>query len=309
MIQLVEKSLDNLNLGLFITNDEPAYKIASFLMKLTSMGYVSNNDVNHDVYLQQEQIHGSRIKFYKIGPRRVFHSQNFIDYSIPNSNTSLKYNILRHGVSISMNKTLDRYDNNVHLYTKHLDVNSLILPKLSATSEIRPYVFEETNKEEEKQKNENSLDNNIRYIQFFEFNWSKITTLAAISYLCQKTNSLNIPLRTFAKLHKYIDAISTFKEVNKDARKKLIDLCTIFKNNKTINKLTNGILTLEKSSYDSLKYLTITVAGIKIIHENNFHKFNYLDHPAINFLTNFLEISNTFPLLEANISKEILTGI
>ncbi len=308
MIQVTERSLNSL--GLFISKEEPTYKILTFLMKLLAMGYISQNDVAYDVYHQQAQMAGSRIRFYKVESRRAFNTPSNITYNKPNSNITLRFNVTqRKGVTVTLDSQLKQYDNNVHLYTKYLDTTTLNLPKINSHSEIKLDVFKETMNEDVKKDNENFLERVVNFSQFFEFNCSKITTLAALANLYQSTSNLNVPLRTFAKLHKYLPAITTFKEVNKDARRKLIDLCTIFKNNKTIEKITNGIIKLEKSSLSATKTLAIEIAGIKILHENNFSKFNYLDHPAINFVTNFLEISDTFPILEAKISKEILTGI
>ena len=92
---------------------------------------------------------------------------------------------------------------------------------------------------------------------------------------------------------------------SKNAKNQFIELCEIFNNNNVLKKLkANGLEFIK-----DLKRLKIELFGIQIINVLDLLKFKYLDHPGINFCADFLDKSNTFGIIEAKMSKEIISRI
>lgn len=311
MITVENKNQINNSVTMFISDDEPLYKYSAIFVKMLQQNYItgqdSQNDISNAIY-SQNNIAGKRIKFYK-----VHHAIS--SYSFLNTNTakfdfknSLKLLSTNHRGNITFKYDITFNENLTDLslekYSKNMISIQSSFPKIEASIDFDNKVLLPTE--------EDKLTNILGKMMFFEQHYEKIKIFCHLTAFCNHDNTFKMNLREFSKLNKYISFIDQIGKPTNSARRQFLELCAILKDNKIIDNLKINMLTFNKIKQygsDNLSTLKIKFLNFPIIHEKTFGRFNYLDHPGINFLADFLDKAGLLDIVEARISKEILTKI
>ena len=320
MIQVETKNAINKTVTIFISSDEPLYKYAAFFIKMLQKNYVTGLDGKPDVnsaFNSTYNCYGNRIKFYESRNNAIS------EYSYLTIQTTKRneQNQLEESLKLKLRNQRNNFDiqylidftnssnntsiNMLNIFSKNMPINQISFPKIESTLNFNSAAIYQNNEEYNPY-----ADKIINELIFFESHYDKTKLLGTLSSFCESTSdTIKINLRQFTKLSKFIPFIEQIKYPSNKSRNRLIENCSIFKMNKVLETLKNGILTFTKMGAGSNTSLKVKLLNFTLFHEQNFNRFKYLDHPGINFLADFLDKTNQFDILEARISKEILTRI
>lgn len=335
MLKVVSQT--NLDTIIFIGDDEPTYKITGLILGLFKKGFCCEGRGATTTTFMMDQdgnsINGIRVRFSKITStvsqsyRRFSAQRSYFKRQITNSSgTTFILDItkginFRDKATISINATPSEEEqrklfvNNIlSKYSRHIKcTNDLIkLPPIISTADINDSDLLTASKEsildeKEKEMSKIRLDTIVTRVQNLEENYQYLYPVLSMRVLSGREDMTKQPisLAEFDKFSKQIDVIKEVSIPSNDARNKLIELCNIFSKNNVLQKLKANNFEFVKISDD----LIINFFGIPIIREHDFRVFKYFDHPGINFCADYLDKTKTFDIIEAKISKEIITRI
>jgi hypothetical protein len=325
MLQILSQT--NLDLIVFIGNDEPDYKVVALNLGLFKKGYrcdgvgaITKNVMHNHI---GQEVEGYRTRFTKSEEyrnysqygthhrvSRSFFRRNFLNKNSNAINLSISRGIHSNNVEINYEITPSPQDNEdmltsdiISKYSNHvkLSKNTSILPNIYAQLDIHgdDFKVDETA--------ELHIDIAVNRVREFENNFLKLYPLLVLRNFTGMSNSSKqkISLIDFGKILKYDRILEEVSIPARAARNKFIELCEIFNNNTVLTKLKANNFEFLKNS----NRLIITLFGIQLINEEKFKFFKYFDHPGINFCADFLDKSKTFDSVESKISREIITRI
>jgi hypothetical protein len=317
---------------MFIGHDEPTSKILGLNLGLLKKGFrcdgtgAITTTFMPDSY--DRNVEGIRVRFTKTEQRQIS-SSRYSKYSSNNrsffkrvtniENTKTELTIsrgVRHNgkTEISIRVTPSIEDRKklfdidiVSRYSRHIRTTEdiTILPTIQSSADVNDDNLSPKPEEEESAKlyldtivtRAKEFDDSFKYIYPFlvmrNFTGISNTTLQQIS------------LAEFDKFNRQMDIIHEVSIPSNCARKNFIEICDIFKNNNVLTKLKANNFEFRKDRNN----LLVDFFGVTLINEENFKVFQYFDHPGINFCADFLDKSRTFNIVEAKISKEIITRI
>lgn len=307
MIQIDETNeIQNGMVTIFFSSDEPLYKYFAVFLKMLKDHYATGLEHENDIqtaYNSKFDCYGKRIKFYRIN--NIIRSSGM---SIKKSNDlsiSMLYQFGKPTVSYKVKSDTGIRDTNLFnticdiASENYINAKNLFLPELDASYTLKKdHIFSD---------NFNFCNTLINYLIFFESNYSNLDILRVLT-ACNDNNTtkIRLNLRDISKLNKYISILQQIERPSAEAIKKFIEICIIFKTSKSLLKnLKVGAWNFTKED----NYLNINLLNFKLISDQNFNKFKYLDHPGVNFAASFLDKTNTLSSIETHLSKEILTNI
>lgn len=327
MIQVAKET--NLDKTIFISDDEPDYKLIGLFFGMAQKKYYCSNESSSQ-YLKMAN--GDNIS--GMFPR--FEKADFIASSSKRRNFEIRRNSFQENFNSAL---LAKYD----IRSKHSDngdisysitanlknparllnflgkgkFDSIVNPVIKAHMDLDVFqqnitkdtIMDEKEKEIIKSESE-ILSESILKFRFFEENINNLIQLCLFPQISNYQNSqlLNLNIRSVSKLKKIFPIINSIEIPAKESKKKFIELCNIFKQNKIVDKvqINNFLFTKNRDITDSLE---IRIIGIPIILEQSFERFLYIDHPGINLVTNIFERLKLFDTLESKLFKEILVKI
>ena len=194
-------------------------------------------------------------------------------------------------------------------YSRHIKTtrDMATLPDITTSADIKEEDFRPKT-DEEKVAGDLHLDTVVTRVKEFEENYKHLYPLLMMRNFTgiSNTTTHDMSLAEFCKFSKQVNVIKEVSIPTICARKKFIELCDIFKNNKVLTTLKANNFEFRKDHSNSL---IIEFFGVSMVKETGFNHFKYLDHPGINFCADYLDKSRTFDIVEAKISKEIITRI
>jgi hypothetical protein len=308
LIEVVEKT--DLEVTVFISNDEPFYKTSAIVLGFSQKGlttYYSN--VKTDVTFKEHI--GRLITFVKQQYANKRETIEFIRFS-----NSKKINDVRYTKYTSIKNQEIIFDDLIESDFQS-NITKLIYPRFGEY--LKPETLDvhfkvtSTFHRQNQDDNENEINHIIsRLITLEEQAFGYLLIPAAIHQMNTNNSALHqvIQLREISKINKYLSIFDSCGIPSKETKKKFIDLCQIIRDNKVIETLKMNMIILTKSNeLGGNKTLTCKFLGFQLFREEKFKKFIYLDHPGINFIADFLDKADLLNTLEARISKEILTRI
>lgn len=323
MLQVLSQT--NLDTVLFIGNDEPIHRVVAVNLGLFKKEYhcegtgAMSTTFMTDVH--SNRIEGLRTRFTKTRSYSR-HSQNrsYFKRKTINENTETELTVSRNVKHFGKIEILIKITPSVEDRKKLLDVDVLsrysrhiktteektILPALISSANIGQDIIS-PKLEEDEENAKLALDTIVVRVKNFENNFKQFYPLLVLRDFTEISNSTaqNISLAEFDKFNKQLDIIEEVSIPTNYARKKFIEICEIFKNNNVLTKLKANNFEFRKDRHN----LVIELFGVPVINEKNFKHFQYFDHPGINFCADYLDKSRTFDIIEAKISKEIITRI
>ena len=335
MIEITKQT--NLDVNFFISQDEPFYKILSLYIGMLKKDYLL---VNNSPFIRSSNSNGDTINFTKFDSNK--HSRNHqqpVKRTITVIDNNNDINITQKivitkphrwqsaalQVSYEMTSQNSNSSNLIQKYSSDLNISKLNLkmPKIKYQIELpMDQIIEDSTAKNVALKpsgtsspqpiteiDDNNLNINLGRIKFFEENWKRISPVFLMVNFCHNPAPIQITqdIKDFAKLNKYINTIEETSIPTNEAKRKFLDLCSLFKKNTVVNMIKISNLTFNKNDYtNSLK---IKLTNLDIAHEKSFDVYNYIDHPGLNFLSDFLDRTRLFDIVEAKISKEIITRI
>lgn len=336
MLQVLSKT--NLDLTMFIGNDESHHKIVGLNLGLFQKGYHCEGTgaiaTTFMTDLSGKSIEGLRTRFTKTDSSNSYNSssryynnssrgrysasRSHFNRKITNENTISEMRISR---GIRSNRTEidmkilpssgDRkmlFDCDiVSRYSRHIKTTEemTILPCIQSKLELNNENFSPKLGEEEEAKLH--MDSVVVKVREFEENFKCLYPFLVLRNFTGISNTAaqEISLAEFGKFARQIDIIQEVSIPSKCAKKKFIEICEIFRDNKVLTKLKANNFEFRKLN----NRLSVEFFGIQMINDDNFKPFRFFDHPGINFCADYLDKSRTFDSIEAKISKEIITRI
>ncbi len=322
MIDIISQT--NVDTILFIGHDEPHHKIVALNLGLIKKGY-SCGGVGSISQVLHNGTNGIRVRFTKSEKQYNKRDVSLFRQIIQDpTNPSGK---LR---ELSVSKSIHRYSNvtvdlKIHPQSTDIDIinetdpfskfsqhiqttkEMYVLPEIQATAELDNRDFADYMPEDNEIVAKQHMDTLIVRIKTFEENYKILYPILTMKFFANANYQLPhiMKLTNFDKIIRYAEVLKCVNYPSKSAKNQFIELCEIFKNNNVLRKLKANGLEFIKDS----KRLTIEFFGIQIINVLDLLKFKYLDHPGINFCADFLDKSNTFGIIEAKMSKEIISRI
>jgi hypothetical protein len=326
MLQVLSQT--NLDLTMFIGNDEPTFKIAGLNLGLFKKGYhCEGTGAIATTFMSDpygKHIEGLRTRFTKTENARYHHSR----YSQSRSHFKRKVNVENTLIDLTVSRGIKRngkvevsvrivpsdedrkklLENDiVSKYSRHIKTSEemVIIPVFNSSVDVNSNDF--FPKTEEEESANLHLDTIVARVKDFEESHKHLYPFLVMRNFTGLSNSTHqeISLAEFDKFTRQISIIEDVSIPTKCARKKFIEICDIFKNNNVLTKLKANNFEFCKTS----KGLAIEFFGIQLVNEEEFKHFQYFDHPGINFCADYLDKSKTFDIVEAKISKEIITRI
>lgn len=330
MLQVLSQT--NLDLTMFIGNDESHFKIVGLNLGLFQKGYhcegtgaiattfmtdtvgksveglrtrftKTNTSNNYNYSSRYNKGNSNRSHFKRKVIKENTTSELMISRGIRSNRTEIDVKIIP---SLEDRKTL--FDSDiVSRYSRHIKTTEemTVLPVIISKLELNNENF--TPKPEEVEDAKLHMDSVVVKVREFEENFKCLYPFLVLRNFTGVSNNTaqEISLAEFSKFSRQIDIIQEVTIPSKNAKKKFIEICEIFRDNKVLNKLKANNFEFTKFN-DKLK---IEFFGIQMFNEDNFKPFKYFDHPGINFCADYLDRSRTFDSIEAKISKEIITRI
>ena len=333
MLQVVSQT--DLDTVLFIGNDEPVHKIVGLNLGLLKKGFHCDGTgaitATFMTNAVGNAIEGLRTRFTKTTQhqsnlyssrhsRRYFSNKSFFKRKTVEDNTTTELTVsrgiksnskvevsLRISPSVEDRKKLLEIDI-ISKYSRHIKTTDemAIFPNIYSSLDLNENDFSpKTDEQEEASKVH--LDVAVSRVKDFETNFKYLYPFLVMRNFTGTSNTTlqQISLAEFDKFARQIDIIEEVTIPSKFARKQFIEICDIFKNNNVLTKLKANNFEFRKNGNN----LCVDFFGIQLVNEKEFKHFQYLDHPGINFCADFLEKSRTFNIVEAKISKEIITRI
>jgi hypothetical protein len=325
MLQVLSQT--NLDVTVFIGNDEPNFKIVAFNLGLMKKGYHCEGTgaiVTTFMSDYGKHIEGLRTRFTKTenaryNNNRYSQKHSYFKRKTINETNSMELMISRGirsrgktEVSIKITPSAEDRKNLLDMdviskYSKHIKTTEemVIIPIVMSTVELSDDDF--FPKPDEEDSAQLHLDTAVARVKDFEENYKRIYPFLVMRSFTGASNSTaqKMSLSEFDKFTRQINIIENTSIPTKSARKNFVEICDIFKNNNVLTKLKANNFEFNKN----MDRLMISFFGITLINEKDFKHFQYFDHPGINFCADFLDKSRTFDTVEAKISKEIITRI
>jgi len=339
MLQIVSQT--NLDTVIFIGDDEPPHKITGLTLGLIKKKYICGGMGSTVTTFMKnsdnKNVEGLRVRFTKFDGSVPKYNNSYRNLRASlfkrtniNNNTTFTTTVSRGVTTRNQTEiiikltpaTCDRKtlldDNVLSKFTRHITTNEnlTILPSISLTESLRDEVFTDLSKDkimqEDKIKELNEqhqlkLDNVVMKIKNVETYHKSLYPYLILRQFSGTSNNSTQPI-TLSEFDKFINRKEIIDQCSipkKSTRDRFIDLCNIFKDNTVLDKLKTNNFEFRNQSNN----LIIEFFGIQLVREKDFNHFKYFDHPGINFCADYLERSNTFNILEAKISKEIITRI
>ena len=334
MLNLISQT--NLDTIFFIGNDETHTKVAALNLGLLKKGYrCEGTGSTQSTFMldpkTNQNCDGLRVRFTKS------ETEGGYKYSNHRYQTSNRHYFKRKLTDLILNTTpsiltisrgLNHYkteiqikvfpnktdsalliDNNIlERYSRHIRMNEAmaILPELTCSLDVVNTDFSPTTEEEIEQSKQH-LDTAVARVKTFEENYQNLYPLLMMKNISEKIPSRNheMSLAEFDKFSRLSEIINKVTIPTYAAKKRFIELCEIFKNNNVLSKFKGNNFEFIKD----YKSLTIKFCGISLFNDMNISHFQYFDHPGVNFCADFLDKTRTFDIIEAKITKEIITRI
>ena len=327
MLQVLSKT--NLDTTLFIGNDEPTYRIIGINIELFKKGYHCDGiGATATTFMADaccNNVEGLRTRFTKteVPNRKNSNYSNrsvrtYFKRKVVNDNTGIELiisNIKYHyNVDFSIRISPSLQDQQKLLegdilsrYSRHIKTTEemVILPDIYTTMNVDTDDFKPV--QEKIDEAQLHLDTIVARTKEFEDNFKIMYPLLVLRSFANVSNrtGANISLSEFDKLSRQSNIIENVSIPSIPARKQFIELCDIFKNNNVIPELKANNFEFRNDHGD----LVVSFFGIEMIRERNFKHFQFFDHPGINFCADYLDKSRTLDIIEAKLSKEIITRI
>jgi len=323
MLQILSKT--NLDITLFIGNDESIHKVTGLVLGLHKKGYrCEGSGATVSTFMtggDGNSIEGLRVRFTKSSDSGYGRfSRSFFKRKITKDGATITLDIsrgtkLRHKTSVSVRivpssedkRTLSNIDI-ISRYSRHIKTSEAIVDigDIISSADIDNDCFSNKSSEEDNNNSALLLDTVVTRVKDLETNYKYLYPFLCVQNLTKKQSLSAITLAEFNKFAKQTDIIEEVSMPTKCARQKFIELCDIFKSNTVLNKLKANNFEFRKDARNSL---SVDLFGFELINEINFKHFKYFDHPGINFCADYLDKSKTFDIIEAKVSKEIITRI
>lgn len=320
MIKILSQT--NLDLTMFLGDDESFHKITGLNFALLKKGYfcegtgaISASSITEDGrphiglrvrFTKSERSNRSEKSFFK----RITNTDNIIELKLTKGLRYNKKTELNIRVTPSDRDRARLLESNViSRYSRHVATTREVtkIPEITTSTDLKEEDFRPKT-DEEKVASDIHLDTAVSRVKEFEEKYKYLYPLLMIRNFTG-VNSNTIHDMSLAEFDKFGRQIETIQEVSiptNCARNKFIELCDIFKSNKVLNNLKANNFEFRKEHSD---LLVVEFFGVEMVKETNFKNFKYFDHPGINFCADYLDKSRTFDIIEAKISKEIITRI
>ena len=332
MLQVLSQT--NLDLTMFIGGDESHFKIVGLNLGLLAKGlhcegtgaiattFMTDSSGKHieglrTRFTKTEQPHYNQHYSSKYG-RRISTNRTYFKRKLVRENTAIyltvsrgirsnRTEIILRVIPSSEDRKLLLDTDIVSRYSRHIRTTDemTILPNIQSTLELNNEDFVPNLEDEEAAKLH--MDSAVVRVKEFEENFKCLYPFLVLRNFTGISNNAiqEISLAEFDKFSRQIDVIQEVSVPSKCAKKKFIEICEIFRDNKVLTKLKANNFEFKK--YNNM--LSVEFFGIQMFNEDNFKPFNYLDHPGISFCADYLDKSRTFDSIEAKLSKEIITRI
>lgn len=311
MIEIVNQNkLDTL---LFIANDTPPSKLIGINLGLMKKGYTCTgmDSITKSSYLSGQQYYdGIKVRYTKTREsRRNFHFnlKNVTEDSETISTVITE--LFGRGIDVSLEITPSiRFVNCeiIRRFSQHLILNDSFrtLPRLRIAERVNilPQNLQPIDKSD---SDEHLIDQLIYKLKIFEENYHNIYPLLILQNFASTEYVQRISLTNCEKIIQFSNMLSKLSIPPFETRKKFIDICQIFKDNKVINRIKVNNLEFVKD--DSC--LNVSLFSIKLVQEVELKRFLFFDHPGINLLTDYINKYNLFDNIEAKMAKEIFIRI
>ena len=321
-------SQTDLDTVLFIGNDETTYKTVALNLGLLKKGYhCEGTGAITATFMTNPQgvnIEGLRTRFTKTqNPRyhnnRYSQTHSHFRRKVVSENTVMDLTITRgvrsHGKTEVSIKIIPAIEDRKKLldcdiiskYSRHIKTTEemTILPMFVSSVSLNNDDF--FPKPEEEESAQLHLDMAVARVKDFEESYKYLYPFLVMRSFTGTSNlsAQNISLAEFDKFNRQTPIIENTSIPTTLARRNFIEICDIFKNNNVLTKLKANNFEFNKNS----NHLMVSFFGITLINEKDFKHFQFFDHPGINFCADFLDKTKTFNIVEAKISKEIITRI
>ncbi len=333
MLQVLSQT--NLDLTMFIGNDEPNFKLVGLNLGLLKKGFhCDGTGAIATTFMPDsngKNIEGLRTRFTKTeGPQAYDPRYRYSSYKSSSARSFFKRkmttDLTATELTISRGLRSNRTEITLRIvpssedrkklldvdiisrYSRHIKTTEdmAVLPNIQSSVEINNDDFK-TKTDEQEEAAKLHMDSAVARTKEFEESFKYLYPLLVLRNFTGTSNS-TIQQISLAEFDKFSRQLGIFEEVSiptKCARKKFIEICEIFRDNKVLTKLKANNFEFNKNN----KHLMVSFFGIQLVNEENFKHFQYFDHPGINFCADFLDKSRTFDTVETKISKEIITRI
>ena len=324
MLKIINQT--NLDIILFISDDEPLSRITELVLGLLKKRYICEGigaTIETVMTDNDKNIKGLRARFTKSTHKQYAYrglNSSYFKRNVNDNETMVQLNILS-GTTFKRTEVIIRVTPSpkdcklllntdiISRYSRHVKTieDMTILPTIVVHTDIDDRDIRPTVPEKE-EASEIHIDTIISRIKEFENNFKYLYPCLSLRnfYGNTKQEVQKMSLFEFHKFNKQIDILEQVSIPTNYSRQKFIDLCEIFKNNNILTKFKANNFEFRKNFGN---YITVSFFGIPMIYETEFKVFKYFDHPSIDFCADFLDKSKTFDILEAKLSKEIITRI
>jgi hypothetical protein len=343
LISVLRKT--NLDIQLFISNDESTYNVTTLYFGLNRKGYkfkhasqfISSHDGKNGItYTFDKLTNAERSNGTKFNWSTPFIKNNtdIGMYNLEISTKQMDY------ISTSHTITLDKSINFCAFFPNLKNLNENLKDPFSLYNKNTPskiisfttqtnmhitdfFEFKE-NEDNKKQMRKRTLTRNYfenelipddkffttfcDKLIFFETYFYLLFPFMYLKLMSQPKSSiecLNLSLSTFLKLRSYSNYILN-PTCDKLDNEKLIDLCSNFKRNNVITMAKAKTLSIHKDN-DSI--LLNIFSKIPILKESFFNKFKYLNDGSFNFVAGLISKTDIYNAIEVEIAKNIFINI